>query len=120
MDRLRYDRIARDFLKVSLLALSLTALVGSVMLALFIMLYPSFMSYMAGTFKTMMPVYALVFLGESVLILIYYYSWDRLSGPGSKWLHATVGVLANVCAGVLLLLANAWISFMMSPAGVDA
>ena len=65
---MRYDRLARDFLKVSLLALSLTAVVGSLMLGLFITLYPSFMSYMGGTFKTMMPVYALVFLGESLFL----------------------------------------------------
>ncbi|WP_447979592.1 cytochrome ubiquinol oxidase subunit I [Candidatus Nitrospira bockiana] len=115
----RYDRMARDFLKVGLLALSITALVGSVMLGLFIGLYPSFMSYMGGTFKSMMPIYALVFLGEAVLLVVYYYSWDRMKGPVSKWLHATLGVLANVMGAVLLLLANAWISFMMSPAGVN-
>src|SRR5215208_3801440 len=37
---LRYDQMARHFLKVALLALSLTAVVGSIMLALFIALYP--------------------------------------------------------------------------------
>ena len=60
----RYDQMARDFLKVALLALSLTAVVGSIMLALFIALYPSFMSYMGGTFKTMMPIYAFIFMAD--------------------------------------------------------
>ena len=115
----RYDAMARDFLRVGLLALSLTAVVGSVMLALFILLYPSFMAYMGGTFKSMMPIYALVFLAESVLLILYYYSWERLRDHGGKWLHATLGILANVMGAILLLLANAWISFMMSPAGVD-
>ncbi len=115
----RYDRVARDFLKVSLLAFSLTALVGSLMLWLFITLYPSFMRYMGGTFKTMMPIYALVFLAESCLLVAYYYSWDRLSAPALKWVHAAIGVLANGFGAVLLLLANAWVAFMMSPAGVD-
>ena len=115
----RYDRIARDFLGVALLALSLTAVVGSLMLGLFIWLYPAFMKYMGGTFKSMMPVYALVFLGESLLLVAYYYSWDRLSGPASKWLHASLGIVANGLGAVLLFLANAWIAFMMSPAGVD-
>ena len=115
----RYDAMARDFLRVGLLALSLTAVVGSVMLGLFITLYPSFMAYMGGTFKSMMPIYALVFLSESVLLIVYYYSWDRLRDQGGKWFHATLGILANVTGAVLLLLANAWISFMMSPAGVD-
>ncbi|MER3421932.1 MAG: hypothetical protein C4293_00560 [Nitrospiraceae bacterium] len=115
----RYDRLARDFLKVALLALSLTAIVGSVMLALFITLYPSFMSYMGGTFKTMMPIYAFVFLGETIFLVTYYYSWDYMAGLALKWLHAALGVLANSLGAVLLLLANAWIAFMMSPAGVD-
>ena len=115
----RYDRLARDFLKVALLALSLTAVVGSLMLALFITLYPSFMAYMGGTFKTMMPIYALVFLGESVCLIAYYYSWTMLSSPASKWLHAALGVVANGFGAMLLFLANAWAAFMMAPAGVD-
>lgn len=115
----RYDQMARHFLKVGLLALSLTAVVGSIMLALFIVLYPSFMNYMGGTFKSMMPIYALVFMAESTLLIVYYYSWDFLRHGTGKWVHATLGVLANAMGTALLFLANAWIAFMMSPAGVD-
>lgn len=115
----QYDRLARDFLRVALLALSVTAVVGSVMLGVFVTLYPSFMSYMGGTFKPMMPVYALVFLGECLLLIAYYYSWDRMVVPARKWIHAALGVLANAFGAVLLLLANAWAAFMMAPAGVD-
>jgi len=116
---LRYDSLAKDFLQVALLALSVTAVVGSVMLALFIKLYPSFMRYMGGTFRPMMPVYALVFLGEAVVLALYYYSWNRWAGPVLKWGHATLGLLANILGALLLLLANAWAAFMMAPAGVD-
>jgi cytochrome d ubiquinol oxidase subunit I len=115
----RYDGLARDFLRVALLAFSLTAVVGSVMLSLFVWLYPSFMSYMGGTFRSMMPIYALVFLAQASSLMLYYYSWDRMAAPARKWIHATIGLLANLCGAVLLLLANAWIAFMMSPAGVD-
>lgn len=114
----RYDGLARDLLKVALLALSITAVVGSVMLGLFIALYPSFMKYMGGTFKAMMPVYALVFVGESLLLIVYYYTWDRMV-LGLKWVHAAIGILSNVFGTALLLLANAWAAFMMAPAGVD-
>jgi cytochrome d ubiquinol oxidase subunit I len=116
----RYDRLARDFLRVALLALSLTAVVGSVMLGMFIWLYPSFMRYMGGTFKSMMPIYAMVFVGESLFLIAYYYSWERMAAPALKWLHAAIGVAANGLGGVLLLLANAWAAFMMAPSGVDA
>jgi len=115
----RYDRLARDFLRVALLAFSMTALVGSLMLGMFISLYPSFMRYMGGTFKSMMPIYALVFLAQSGCLVLYYYSWERMAAPTRKWLHATIGILANTCGAVLLLMANGWVSFMMSPAGVD-
>jgi hypothetical protein len=116
----RYDQTARDFLRVALLAMSLTAIVGSFMLGLFIWFYPSFMKYMGGTFKTLMPVYAFVFNAEALSLIAYYYLWNRMTTPALKWCHAAIGVVSNVCGAVLLLLANSWISFMMSPAGVDA
>ncbi len=116
----RYDRLARDLLKVALLALSMTAIVGSLMLGLFITLYPSFMAYMGGTFKSFMPIYASVFVGESLLLILYYYSWERMVEPGLKWIHAAIGILTNAFGTALLLLANAWAAFMMAPAGVDS
>ncbi len=117
---LRYDGLARDLAKVALLALSVTAVVGSLMLAMFIFLYPSFMKYMGGTFKAFMPAYAIIFVGESLLLIVYYYSWNRMAEPGLKWIHAAIGILTNIFGTTLLLLANAWAAFMMSPAGVDA
>jgi len=117
---LRYDGLARDLAKVALLALSVTAVVGCLMLVMFISLYPSFMKYMGETFKSFMPVYAIVFLGESLLLIVYYYSWNRMAEPGLKWIHAAIGIMTNIFGTALLLLANAWAAFMMSPAGVDA
>lgn len=117
---LRYDGLARDLAKVALLALSVTAVVGSLMLAMFIYFYPTFMQYMGGTFKSFMPAYAVVFVGESLLLILYYYSWNRMAEPGLKWVHAAIGILTNIFGTALLLLANAWAAFMMSPAGVDA
>jgi len=117
---LRYDGLARDLAKVAVLALSVTALIGSAMLTMFITLYPSFMKYMGGTFKGFMPAYAAVFVGETLLLIVYYYGWNRMTGRGMKWIHAAIGILTNVVGTVLLMMANAWSAFMMSPAGVDA
>ena len=117
---LRYDGLARDLAKVAVLALSVTALIGSVMLTMFITLYPSFMKYMGGTFKGFMPAYAAVFVGETLLLIVYYYGWNRMTGRGMKWIHAAIGILTNIVGTVLLMMANAWSAFMMSPAGVDA
>ncbi|RMH06536.1 MAG: hypothetical protein D6704_07190 [Nitrospirae bacterium] len=116
----RYDRLARDILRVALVSLSMTAILGGVMLGVFIALYPGFMHYMGETFKAMMPIYALVFLGETFFLVVYYYSWELLASRARKWVHMAIGVLANAMGVVLLLLANAWASFMMAPSGVDA
>src|ERR1041384_7462013 len=117
---LRYDGLARDLTKVALLALSVTAVLGSVMLGIFLYFYPSFTRYMGGTFKSFMPVYAIVFVGTSLFLVVYYYSWNRMAEPALKWGHASIGLLANIFGTALLLLANAWSAFMMAPAGVDA
>src|SRR6476619_6373167 len=60
---LRYDVLARDLAIVALIALSVTAVVGSLMLGMFLSLDPSFMNYMGGTFKAFMRGYAIVFVG---------------------------------------------------------
>jgi cytochrome bd ubiquinol oxidase subunit I len=117
---LRYDGLARDLAKVALLALSVTAVLGTVMLGIFLYFYPSFTRYMGGTFKSFMPVYAIVFVGTSLFLVVYYYSWNRMAEPALKWGHASIGLLTNIFGTALLLLANAWSAFMMAPAGVDA
>jgi cytochrome bd ubiquinol oxidase subunit I len=117
---IRYDGLARDLAKVAVLAMSVTALIGSLMLTMFITLYPSFMKYMGGTFKGFMPAYAAVFVGEALLLIVYYYGWNRMADRGLKWMHAAIGIVTNIVGTVLLMMANAWSAFMMSPAGVDA
>ena len=115
----KFDGLARDILRVALLSMSITALLGTLMLVIFITLYPGFMSYMGATFKPVMPVYATVFVSEAFLLALYYYTWDVLKAPGTKWVHMTLGVLSNGTGVILLLLANSWASFMMAPSGVD-
>ena len=77
MARQQFDGLAHDILRVALVALSITAVLGSCMLGLFITLYPGFMDYMGSTFKSLMPMYAAVFVGEAFLITLYYYTWER-------------------------------------------
>ena len=117
--RRQFDGLARDILRVALLSLSITAVLGSLMLGLFITLYPGFMNYMGSTFKSLMPVYAAVFVGEAFLLALYYYTWDHLKTHSAKWVHMSIGMLANVMGVILLVSANAWASFMMAPSGVD-
>jgi len=115
----RYDRLARDFLRISLIAFSISSLLGVSVVTALAMLYPAFFGYITGVFKSMMGIYALVFVAESGALCLYYYSWDRMNEGGLKWIHAAFGVMLNVFGTILLFLANSWVSFMMSPAGVD-
>lgn len=114
----KYDHLAREFTKLLAAAFSTTAALGGLLAFSLIGLYPKFMGYLTGVFHKSYYVYALLFFAEGFTLYLYYYSWDRLQG---KWkgLHIFLGILLNVWGTVLMLIANSWASFMMSPAGVD-
>ena len=115
----RYDTLAHEMIKISLTAYSVTALLGGLLIFGFVTLYPDFFRYLTGLFKPWMHIYALLFLAESGTLYIYYYAWDRMSEGFLKWVHASMSILLNVFGTTLMMLANSWASFMMSPAGVD-
>ncbi|MFQ5882209.1 MAG: cytochrome ubiquinol oxidase subunit I [Candidatus Methylomirabilales bacterium] len=114
----RYDRLAREFTKLLSAAFSTTAALGGLLAFTLFGLYPKFMGYLTNAFHKSYYVYALLFFAEGFTLYLYYYSWDRLQG---KWkgLHIFLGVLLNVWGTALLLIANSWASFMMSPAGIN-
>jgi cytochrome bd-type quinol oxidase subunit 1 len=116
----RYDRMAYEFIKVSITAYSLTAILGGLLTFSLVIFYPDLFQYMAGIFKETMFYYALLFFAESACLYIYYYAWHWLQGGFRKWVHLTVGLLLNAVGTLLMFLANAWLTFMMSPAGIDA
>ncbi len=116
----RYDKMAYEFIKVSITAYSLTAILGGLLLFSLILFYPDLWGYLTTVFKDTMFYYALLFFAESAILYIYYYGWNWLQGDFRKWLHLTLGLMLNAVGTVLMFLANSWVTFMMSPAGVDA
>lgn len=66
-----------------------------------------------------MHLYALLFVAESGTLYVYYYGWDKMRTGLLKWVHLSMSVILNIIGTVLMCLANSWIAFMMSPAGVD-
>jgi cytochrome d ubiquinol oxidase subunit I len=114
----RYDWLAHEFVKLTLAAFSTTALLGALLLFLFIGYYPRFWSYMTTIFFPTYWIYALLFFAETFTVYLWYYGWDWLSGP-RKWIHVGLGVLSNVFGTAILFVANSWVTFMMSPAGID-
>jgi cytochrome bd-type quinol oxidase subunit 1 len=115
----RYDRLAYDFVKISLTAYSLTAILGGILVFAFLTLYPTFFGYLSSIFRPVMHLYALLFVAESGTLYVYYYGWDKMKEGFLKWIHLTLAVVLNTIGTVLMFLANSWIAFMMSPAGVD-
>ena len=115
----RYDRLAYDFIKISLTAYSLTAILGGILLFTFLTLYPTFFGYLSSIFRPVMHLYALLFVAESGTLYIYYYGWEKMRDGFLKWIHLSLSVVLNTIGTVLMFLANSWIAFMMSPAGVD-
>ena len=116
----RYDDMAHEFMKITMTAYSITALLGGFLAFSLFLLYPQLMAYMMRVFNLQVLVYAALFFAESALLYIYYYSWSALRYGNKKWLHLTVGLGLNIAGTTLLVVANAWVTFMMAPTGVDA
>jgi len=114
----RYDWLSHQFVKLTFAAFSTTALLGSLLLFLFVAYYPRFWMYMTSIFFPTYGIYALLFFAETFTVYLWYYGWDWLSGP-RKWIHVGLGVLSNLFGTAILLVANSWVTFMMSPAGID-
>ena len=116
----RYDTMSREFMKITMAAYSLTALVGGGLLLALLVFYPHLMGYMIKVFRGQMLIYAALFGLESITLYIYFYSWDALRRGNRKWFHMSIGLVLNTVGLTLMFVANAWTSFMMSPSGVDA
>ena len=115
----RYDDMAYEFIKVSITAYSVTAIFGGLLVFFLTVFYPHLFQYLASIFKESMIYYALLFFAESAALYVYYYGWHWLQGGFRKWVHLTLGLVLNAVGTTLMFLANAWTTFMMSPAGVD-
>jgi len=115
----RYDDMAYEFMKISMAAYSFTALFGGGLAIALFLFYPTLMGYLMKVFRGQTLIYALLFLGESVFLYIYFYSWKALRYGNRKWAHMSIGLILNTVGLTLMFIANAWATFMMSPAGVD-
>ena len=114
----RYDELAREFTKLLAMAYTMTAVLGAVLLVLLIVLYPKLSLYLHRLFKPTWLLYVALIFAEVVAAYLYWYTWDLLQGRVKRW-HLLLGVLVNVLGTALLFVADIWVTFMMSPAGID-
>ncbi len=113
----RYDWLSHELVKLTFAAFSTTALLGALLLFLFIGYYPKFWTFMTNVFFSTYWIYAVLFFLETFTVYLWYYGWDWLSGP-RKGIHVGLGVLSNLFGTAILILANSWVTFMMSPSGI--
>jgi cytochrome bd-type quinol oxidase subunit 1 len=114
----RYDWLSHELVKLTFAAFSTTALLGALLLFLFVGYYPRFWSYMTSIFYPTYWIYALLFFAETFTVYLWYYGWNWLRGS-KKWIHVALGVLSNLFGTAILFVANSWVTFMISPAGID-
>ncbi|MCK5488395.1 MAG: cytochrome ubiquinol oxidase subunit I, partial [Gemmatimonadetes bacterium] len=83
----RYDKLAREFTRLLLIAYSATAIWGAILTFALSSLYPRFWSYLTVIFGPSMWLYAGLFIVESFTLYLYYYGWDRWSEDRAKLGH---------------------------------
>ena len=110
----RYDRLAHEFTKLLSVSFSLTATFGAALAFMLIILYPHFTNYLMGVFSPTFLPYVLLFFFEAFFLYTYYYGWGKFH----PLVHLGLGLGLNVVGTAIMFIANAWLTFMMSPRGI--
>jgi cytochrome bd ubiquinol oxidase subunit I len=112
---LRYDRLAYEFTKLLSVSFSLTATFGAFLTFMLVILFPKFTNYLMSVFSPTFLPYVLLFFAEAFFLYTYYYGWGKFH----PLVHLGLGLGLNVVGTGIMLIANAWLTFMMSPRGVS-
>ncbi len=111
----RYDRLAHEFTKLLSVSFSLTATFGAFLTFMLIILYPKFTAYLVSVFSLTFLPYVLLFFFEAFFLYTYYYGWGKFSPR----VHLLLGLGLNLVGTAIMLIANAWVTFMTSPSGIS-
>lgn len=109
----RYNKLARDFINLTLAAFEMTAILGSFFLLFLIALYPKVVHYLTDIFWPTYYVYVLLF-GVSMIVLYLYWSGFETM-KNRKGLHLFLGFLLNLVAVFVMIVPNSWATFQSSP-----
>jgi cytochrome bd-type quinol oxidase subunit 1 len=112
---MRYDRLAHEFTKLLSVSFSLTATFGAFLTFMLIILYPKFTNYLMSVFSPTFLPYVLLFFFEAAFLYTYYYGWGKFP----PLVHLGLGLGLNIVGTAIMFIANAWLTFMMSPRGIS-
>jgi hypothetical protein len=111
----RYDRLAKEVTKVTIILYSMTALTGGLFIFVLLATYPQFTTWLINHFFMVFAViYPLLFIGETFVLYTYFYTWDVWKGD-KKARHIALGVLLNLIGTITLFVINGPTSFMNTP-----
>jgi len=111
----RYDRLAKEVMKVTVILYSMTALTGGLFIFVLLATYPEFTTWLINHFFMLFAlVYPLLFIGETILLYMYFYTWDAWKG-NKKARHIALGVLLNLIGTITLFVIDGPTSFMNTP-----
>jgi hypothetical protein len=111
----RYDRLAKEVTKVTVILYSMTALTGGLFIFVLLATYPQFTTWLINHFFMVFAVvYPLLFIGETFVLYMYFYTWDAWKGD-KKARHIALGVLLNLIGTITLFVIDGPTSFMNTP-----
>ncbi|MBH0191997.1 MAG: hypothetical protein HP492_09635 [Nitrospira sp.] len=111
----RYDRLAREVTKITVILFSLTAVTGGLFIFVLLAAYPQFTTWFINQFYLVFAViYPALFITETILLYAYLYTWDVWKGE-QKGRHIALGVLLNLVCVLILFVINGPTSFMNTP-----
>lgn len=111
----RYDDLAYEFTKLLSVSFSFTATLGALLTFLLFILYPKLTDYLISIFSWTFVPYVLLFFLEAIFLYAYYYGWGKFSPK----VHLSIGVGLNLVGTAIMFIANAWLTFMNTPKGID-
>ncbi len=111
----KFDNLAHEFTKLLSVSFSFTASLGVLLTFMLLYLYPQLMNYLMYIFGPTFLPYTLLFFAEAILLYSYYYGWGKFHPV----VHLCLGLGLNVVGIGILFIADGWLTFMNSPAGVS-
>ena len=112
---LRYDRLAREVTKVTVILFNMTAVTGGLFIFVLLATYPQFTTWFINQFYLVFAViYPLLFTSGTIVLYLYFYTWDSWKGE-KKGRHIALGVFLNLICMVTMFVINGPTSFMNTP-----
>lgn len=109
----RYERLAKETMKVVSIAYSFTALLGAAFGFLLMGPYHVLGTFLLQQMGAVIALYVVLFIVETALMYLYWYTWEPLAER--KGLHLSIGVALNVVGTLVMVMMNAVGSYMLTP-----